>query len=60
VEYYRDLFLKEQKGMVIITNQPLTVNARQVAEEHRNSLIIIEFESEADLTEKLAEKFKEK
>ena len=60
IEMYRDKFIKAEKGMILITNNELTRNARDLAEEYNKSLLVITFRDEADLIIKLEEYFKEK
>lgn len=60
IEYYRDLFLKEEKGMVLISSRDLTKNAQDLADEFKRSLLVITFKTEDDLVMKLEEFFKEK
>lgn len=60
IEHYKDLFLKEEKGIVLISNCELTKNARDLANEFKRSLLVITFKDEDDLVMKLEEFFKEK
>lgn len=60
VEYYRDKFIKAEKGMILISNKELTKNSKELAEELKKSLLVITFNNEEDLILKLEEYFKEK
>jgi hypothetical protein len=52
--------LKAEKGMIFITNNELTRNAQDLADEFKKSLLVITFKDEADLIVKLEEYFKAK
>ncbi len=60
IGYCRDKFLKAEKGMIFITNNELTRNAQDLADEFKKSLLVITFKDEADLIVKLEEYFKAK
>jgi hypothetical protein len=58
LNYFKDIFIKEEKKMILIVNNDLTRNAKDLVEEYRNSLVVITFVDENDLTTKLEDHFK--
>jgi hypothetical protein len=60
IQAMRDIFIKEEKRMIFITNVELTQNAIDIADEHKNSLLVITFKDESDLVLALERCFKDK
>jgi hypothetical protein len=55
-----DLLIKAEQKMLLITNKPLTEAAKEMANDYRNSLTVIQYENETELQENIEKHFKQR